>query len=293
MSILATKETRVIVHGITGNMARQHTISMLEYGTNIVAGVRPGAGGTSVEGVPVFNNTRDAMNVTGADASIFFVPSSVMKPSVFEAMDAGIKLGVMVSEHVPLQDSMAIAAKAETAGTTLIGPNTPGIIVPDARCKIGFVPSRYFMPGPVGVASRSGTLTYEIVSRLTAAGIGQSTVVGVGGDPVIGTSFARLARMFEADPGTKLIMIIGEVGGSMEEDLAELRIKGEITKPIVAYIAGRTAPPGKRMGHAGAIISGGRGTIESKLEAFEKAGIPLASVPGEIIPLVTRVPDPT
>lgn len=286
MSILVNSETRLMVQGITGEAAQHHTEAMMSYGTNIVAGVRPGKGGIEVHGVPVYDSAAEAVDAKSPNASILFVPAKVMKQAAFEALNANIGLVVMVSEHVPLHDTMEIVAKAEEKGADLVGPNTPGLIAPLVRCKIGFVPSHYYMPGPVGVASRSGTLTYEIVSRLTLAGIGQTTCVGVGGDPIVGTTFSRMARLFEADPETKVILLIGEVGGSMEEEVAEMVKKKEVTKPVVAYIAGRTAPKGKRMGHAGAIVAAGRGSIESKLEAFESANIPVAAMPDEVVELV-------
>jgi succinyl-CoA synthetase alpha subunit len=259
---------------------------MMDYGTNIVAGVRPGAGGTEVHGVPVYDTAAEAVAAKKPDTSILFIPAKAMKQAAFEALAANIGLLVMVSERVPLHDTMQIIAKAGEVGANLLGPNTPGLIVPSLRCKIGFLPAMYYMPGHVGVASRSGTLTYEVVSRLTLAGIGQSTCAGVGGDPILGSTFSNMARLFEADPETKAILLIGEVGGGMEEDVAELVQKGEITKPVVAYIAGRTAPKGKRMGHAGAIVAAGRGSIESKLQAFAEANIPVAAVPGEVVALV-------
>jgi len=286
MSVLLDENTRVMVQGITGTAARHHTQLMLHYGTKVVAGVRPGAGGQEVHGVPVFDSPKEAVEHTRANAAILFVPAAAMKDAAFSAIDAGIKLVVMVSEHVPLHDTLEIIAFARRAGADVIGPNTPGLIAPDISVKIGFVPSQYYLPGHVGVASRSGTLTYEIVSRLTHAGIGQTTCVGVGGDPVVGTSFAKIGKEFQKDPHTHLMLFIGEVGGSMEEDVAELVESGEITKPVVAYLAGRTAPEGKRMGHAGAIISAGRGSIKSKLEAFSRARIPVAEVPGDVVDLV-------
>lgn len=286
MSVLVNSETKLLVQGITGEAARHHTEVMINYGTNIVAGMRPGAGGTEVHGVPVYDTAAEAAAAKKPTASILFVPAKAMKQAAFEALEANIKLVVMVSEHVPLHDTMEIAAKAEETGADLVGPNTPGLIAPLLRCKIGFVPAQYYMPGPVGVASRSGTLTYEIVSRLTLAGIGQTTCVGVGGDPIVGTTFSKMARLFEADPETKVILLVGEVGGSMEEEVADLVQRGKIKKPVVAYIAGRTAPKGKRMGHAGAIVAAGRGSIESKLEAFKAANIPVAAVPGEVVALV-------
>jgi succinyl-CoA synthetase alpha subunit len=286
MSVIVNSETKVLVQGITGEAAQHHTEVMMNYGTDIAAGMRPGSGGMTVHGVPVYNTVAEAVEAKKPNASILFVPAKVMKQAAFEALDANIGLIVMVSEHVPLHDTMEIIAKAKESGADVIGPNTPGLIAPSLRCKIGFVPSQYYIPGPVGVASRSGTLTYEIVSRLTLAGIGQTTCVGVGGDPIVGTTFSKMALLFEADPETKAILLIGEVGGSMEEEVAELVQKGEITKPVVAYIAGRTAPKGKRMGHAGAIIAAGRGSIESKLKAFEAANIPVAAIPDEVVELV-------
>ncbi|NIM20275.1 MAG: succinate--CoA ligase subunit alpha [Candidatus Latescibacteria bacterium] len=293
MSVLVDSDIRLLVQGITGSAAQHHTKLMLEYGTRIVAGVRPGAGGQNVHGVPVFDTVADSVEATAANAAILFVPARAMKAAAFEALDAGIRLVVMVSEHVPVHDTMEIVAGAEIAGTDLIGPNTPGLIAPPARCKIGFVPSQYYMPGPVGVASRSGTLTYEIVSRLTLASIGQTTCVGVGGDAIVGTTFAKMIKLFEADPETEAILLIGEVGGSMEEEVADLVARGDITKPVVAYIAGRTAPEGKRMGHAGAIVASGRGSIKSKLAAFDAASIPVAAVPAEVVPLLRKQLDRT
>jgi len=288
MSIIINKNTRVVVQGITGEAAALHTRLMQEYGTNIVAGVRPGAGGSKVHGIEVFDTVDDAVQHTKPNTSILFIPAGVMKQAAFEAVDAGIKKIIMVSEHIPIHDAMEIISRANAAKTLVIGPNTPGLISPGEKCKVGFVPSDYYITGEIGVASRSGTLTYEIVSRLTQAGIGQSTCVGIGGDPVIGTPFSEIVKMFQKDPGTKSILIIGEIGGSMEEEAAELVQNGEITKPVVAYLAGRTAPADKKMGHAGAIISGNRGTIQSKLDAFEQAGIPVAKVPAEVVPLLKR-----
>ena len=289
MSALVDKETKVAVVGITGSAASHHTELMLAYGTNVVAGVRPGAAGQEVHGVPVFDTAQAAVEHSRPDAAILFVPAAAMKDAACEVLAAGIGLVVMVSEHVPLHDTLVIVAEAEKSGARVIGPNTRGLIAPAARCKIGFVPSQYYLPGPVGVASRSGTLTYEIVSRLTLAGIGQSVCVGVGGDPVVGTTFATMGRLFEADPATAAILIIGEVGGSMEEEVADLVQQGELTKPIVAYIAGRTAPEGKRMGHAGAIVAGGRGSIASKLAAFAAAEIPVADEPGAVVATIRSV----
>lgn len=286
MSILINSKTRVLVQGITGTAARHHTKLMQEYGTNLVAGVRPGAGGTEVHGVQVFNTVKEAFKECKPNTSILFIPANVMKQAAFEALEAGIKKSVMVSEHIPLHDTMEIIARAQQTQAQIIGPNTPGLISPSERCKVGFVPSTYYIPGYVGVASRSGTLTYEIVSRLSKAGIGQSTCVGIGGDPIVGTPFPTVLRLFQNDPETRAILLIGEIGGSMEEEAAELVQQGIITKPVVAYLAGRTAPSDKKMGHAGAIISGNRGTISSKLNAFKQASIPVAAVPNEVVSLI-------
>jgi succinyl-CoA synthetase alpha subunit len=289
MSILIDRNTRLLVQGITGAAARHHTKLMQDYGTNVVAGVRPGAGGTDVHGVRVFDGVAEAMVEHQPNTSILFVPSKFMKGAAFEALDAGIKTLVMVSEHIPLHDTMEIVARAEETGARVVGPNTPGLISPPERCKVGFVPTDYYIPGHLGVASRSGTLTYEIVARLTNAGIGQSTCAGIGGDPIVGTPFPTILRVFQDDPETEAVLLIGEIGGSMEEEAAKLVQEGVVTKPVVAYLAGRTAPPDKKMGHAGAIIAGGRGTIASKLNAFEAASIPVAAVPNEVVKLVQDV----
>lgn len=288
MTTLVDEHTRVVVQGITGQAATLHTRIMREYGTTVVAGARPGAGGQSVDGVPVFDTVDEAVTETGASASVLFVPAYAIRKAAFEAMDAGVELLVMVPEHVPVHDTMAIVERAEQLSVQVVGPNTPGLICPKASCKIGFLPQRYFEHGPVGVASRSGTLTYEIVSRLAAAGIGQSTCVGVGGDPIVGTTFAQLLLRFEADPDTEVVALVGEIGGSMEEDAAELVAQGRVRKPIVVFLAGRNAPKGKRMGHAGAIVAAGRGSIESKLEALARASIPVADQPGDVVPLVRQ-----
>jgi len=288
MSILINSQTRLLVQGITGNAARDHTQLMMEYGTNIVAGVRPGAGGTAVHRVPVFDTVQEAVKNQQPNTSILFVPAKVMKRTAFEALESGIKTLVIVSEHIPLHDTMEIVARTQALQARIIGPNTPGLISPSEKCKVGFVPSAYYIPGPIGVASRSGTLTYEIVSRLTSAGIGQSTCVGIGGDPIIGTPFSQVLELFQNDPETAAILIIGEIGGTMEEESAAMVEHGEISKPVVAYLAGRTAPSDKKMGHAGAIIAGGRGTIASKLQAFQRASIPVAAVPDEIVPLIKQ-----
>ncbi len=286
MSALLTRETKVIVGGITGKAARLHTRIMKAYGTQVVGGVRPGAAGQTVEGAPVFDSMADAVAATGGDAAVLFVPAKTVRQAAFETMEAGIKLVVMVPEHVPLHDTMAIVQRARETGARVIGPNTPGIIRPAARTKMGFLPEAYFSEGPVGVASRSGTLTYEIVMRLTRAGMGQSTCIGCGGDPIVGTTFPQALEIFEGDPDTRAVVLIGEIGGSMEEEAAQLRAAGKVTKPVVCFLAGRNAPPEKRMGHAGAIVAAGRGSIESKLTALAAAKIPVADLPSDVVPLV-------
>ncbi|MCP4656890.1 MAG: succinate--CoA ligase subunit alpha [bacterium] len=286
MGILVHQATRVIVQGITGSAAAHHTAVMRAFGTQVVAGVRPKATVREVDGVPVFDTVAAAVRERPADASILFVPARAMRAAAFEALDAGVALVVMVSEHVPMHDAMAVFEHASDCGARVVGPNTPGLIDPAARCKIGFVPSDYYTPGPVGVASRSGTLTYEIVARLTRAGIGQTTCVGVGGDAMVGTTFPEIGRLFQDDPQTEAIVFVGEIGGSMEEEVAALVRERTVSKPVVAYLAGRNAPEGKRMGHAGAIVAGGRGSIRSKLRAFEEAEIPVAEVPAEVPALV-------
>jgi succinyl-CoA synthetase alpha subunit len=287
MSILIDAATRLLVQGITGDAAQHHARLMREYGTEVVAGVRPGSGGTKVDGIPVFDTVREACEACRPNLSVLFIPARAMKPAAFEALDAGLAALLIVSEHVPIHDTMEIVARARETGARVIGPNTPGMIAPAGRCKVGFLPSAYYLPGPVGVASRSGTLTYELVARLSEGGIGQSTCVGVGGDPIVGTTFAEILQLFEGDPDTRVILLIGEIGGTMEEEAAALVADGRVTKPVVAYLAGRSAPPGKKMGHAGAIVAGGRGTIASKLDAFARAHIPVALVPREVVGLVS------
>ncbi len=286
MSILIDGTTRLVVQGITGKAAQHHALLMQQYGTNVVGGVRPGAGGGEIHGIPIFDSVVEACGACQPNMSILFVPASAMKLAAFEALDAGVRQLLMVSEHVPIHDTMEIVAKAHETGARIIGPNTPGLISPAARCKVGFLPSAYYMPGGVGVASRSGTLTYELVARLTEADIGQSTCVGVGGDPIVGTQFHEVVRLFEEDPETKAILLIGEIGGTMEEEAAALVQQSIVTKPVVAYLAGRSAPKDKKMGHAGAIVAGGRGTIESKMQAFKQAAIPVAEVPNDVVRLV-------
>jgi succinyl-CoA synthetase alpha subunit len=287
MSILIDENTRVVVQGITGRDGGFHTGQMLEYGTKVVAGVTPGKGGQVTQGVPVFNTMRDAVKETGANASCIFVPAKFnAADSILEAAAAGIALIVCITEGVPTQDMLQVNAALERyPGVRLIGPNCPGLISP-GKSKIGIIPGDIFTPGPVGLVSRSGTLTYEIADGLTRAGLGQSSGVGIGGDPMIGTTFVDVLPLFEADPETKVVVLVGEIGGSDEEAGAEY-IK-TMTKPVVGFIGGRTAPPGKRMGHAGAIISGTSGTPQAKVAALEAAGVPVADTIAEIPDLVKK-----
>ena len=287
MSILIGDDTRVVVQGITGGEGTFHTRQMVAYGTRVVAGVTPGKGGQTHEGVPVFHTVSEAVEKTGANAAAIFVPPAFAADAILESIDAGIDLVVTITEGIPALDMVRVKAALAASKTRMIGPNCPGVITP-GKCKIGIMPGEIHKPGPVGVVSRSGTLTYEIVSRLTSAGLGQSTCVGVGGDPVVGTPFPEMARLLQGDPATRVILMVGEIGGVMEEETAALVARGEVTKPVVAYIAGRHAPEGKRMGHAGAIVAGGRGSISSKLEACAAAGIPVAEVPAEVPGLVAR-----
>lgn len=289
MAILVDENTRVVVQGMTGSAGQAHTKTMLEFGTNVVAGTKPGvAEGTEVLGIPVYPTVKRAVDEKGANASIIFVPPSAAKGAALEAIDAGIKLLVVVPEHIPIHDGIEIMEAARARGVTVIGPNTAGLIAPSKRCKIGFVPNKYYMPGSVGLMSRSGTLMYEAGSRLKRAGIGESTAIGVGGDMVIGSRFADLLQRFEADPDTKVSLIVGEIGGTQEEEAAQLVLSGRVRKPVVAYIVGRSAPKGKRMGHAGAIMSGDTGTMESKLKAMKAAGIAVASTMDEAVSEVAR-----
>jgi len=286
MSILVNKETRLIVQGLTGREGRFHADQMLAYGTNIVAGVTPGKGGQEVLGVPIFNSVAEAKQATHANASIIYVPARFAADAMLEATDAGLNLVVCITEGVPILDMIAVRAYIDQTQTRLIGPNCPGVITP-GEAKVGIMPGHIHIPGPVGIVSRSGTLTYEAVAALTALGIGQTTVVGIGGDPIIGTKFIDVLRMFEADPATRHVVMIGEIGGTDEEVAAEF-IAHHMKTPVTGFIAGQTAPPGKRMGHAGAIISGGKGTAAEKIKALEAAGVPVASHPGEIAEMVAR-----
>ena len=282
MAVIVDSETRVVVQGITGYQGTYHSKAMSEFGTKVVGGVTPGKGGQEVHGLPVFETVVEAVEETGANASCIFVPAPFAKSAVLEAVDAGIRTIVAVTEHVPVHDAIEFVAVAKAKGVTLIGPNCPGLAAPDVA-KIGILPNKIFKAGETGVVSRSGTLTYEIVHAMTEGGLGQSTCVGIGGDRVPGTGFVDVLRLFEEDDGTESIVMVGEIGGTAEEEAAEI-ITHHVTKPVVAYIAGRTAPPGKRMGHAGAIIARGRGTAESKIEALEAAGVKVAALP-------TNVPD--
>lgn len=286
MSVLVDADTRVLVQGITGHQGTVHTKQMILFGSKVVGGVTPGKGGTAVEGVPVYDSVAEAVERTGANASVIFVPAPFARDALLEAVDAGIALSVVVTEHIPFHDMLTMYYYARLRGTRIIGPNCPGIAAP-GKAKVGIIPNVVFHPGRVGVVSRSGTLTYEIVSGIKDHGLGQSTCIGLGGDPVVGTSFVDALPLFEADPETDLIVLVGEIGGTAEEDAAAY-IQHHVSKPVVAYIAGRSAPPGKRMGHAGAIISRGRGTAESKLEALKAAGCEIATFPYEIPGLVAR-----
>ena len=280
MSILIDQNTKAIVQGITGSEGRFHTRRMLDDGTRIVAGVTPGKSGESVEGVPVFDTVADAVEATGANASILFVPPAFAADAIMEAAEAGVGLIVCLTEGIPVQDMLVARRYIDLRGTQLVGPNTPGLISP-GKSKLGVMAGYIHRPGSIGIISRSGTLTYEVVHQLTALDIGQSTCVGIGGDPIVGLTFKELLPMFETDPETEGIILIGEIGGSAEEEAAKL-ISERIDKPVVAFIAGRTAPPGRRMGHAGAIITGGSGTAAAKTAALRKAGVTIAASPAEV-----------
>ncbi|MGD8376353.1 MAG: succinate--CoA ligase subunit alpha [Acidobacteriota bacterium] len=281
MSIFVNRETRVLVQGITGNEGSFHTKQCREYGTRVVAGVTPGKGGQEHEGIPVFNTVREARRETGADASMIFVPPPFAADAILEAADAGVPLVVCITEGIPTLDMLRVRDVLRRSGKTrLIGPNCPGIISP-GQCKMGIMPGHIHMEGPIGVVSRSGTLTYEAVGQLTAREIGQSTCIGIGGDPLIGTSFTDALAAFAEDDATEAVVLIGEIGGD-DEETAAAYIREHFRKPVVGFIAGRTAPPGKRMGHAGAIISGGKGTAAGKIAALREAGIRVAESPAEI-----------
>ncbi|MEE9505024.1 MAG: succinate--CoA ligase subunit alpha [Thermodesulfobacteriota bacterium] len=277
MSILISENTRVVVQGITGSEGSFHTRQMADYGSKVVAGVTPGKGGQNLDGIPVFNRVEDAVTKEGANASCIFVPAPFAADAIVEAVDAGVELVVCITEGVPVLEMVKVKSYLKEKKTRLIGPNCPGLISP-GKCKIGIMPGMIHKRGTVGVISRSGTLTYEVVWQLTQRGIGQSSCIGIGGDPLVGTSFVDLLDVFKDDPGTELIIIIGEIGGTVEEEAGEF-VKEQVKKPVVGFIAGQTAPPGRRMGHAGAIISGGKGTAAEKIAAWERAGIKVATNP--------------
>ncbi|MEM4293777.1 MAG: succinate--CoA ligase subunit alpha [Thermoplasmata archaeon] len=284
MSIIVDENTKVLIQGITGHQGTFHCRAMRAFGTKVVGGVTPGKGGMVVEGVPVFNTVKECVEKTGANASVIFVPAPFAKDACYEAIDAGIKVLVVITEHIPFHDTMEVVHYCKYKGVTLIGPNTPGI-TSVGKTKLGIMPNNVFLKGDTGVVSRSGTLTYEIVNALTEEGIGQTTCVGIGGDPVNGMNFVEILELFEKDPETKRIVLVGEIGG-MAEEIAADYIKKHVTKPVYAYIAGRSAPPGKRMGHAGAIIQRGRGTAESKVRALEAAGVKVAKIPADVAKLM-------
>jgi succinyl-CoA synthetase alpha subunit len=287
MSILVDRNTRLVVQGITGGEGTFHTKQMIEYGTKVVAGVTPGKGGQKHDGVPVFNTVEEAVHETRANTSCIFVPASFAADAVYEAIDAGIKVIVCITEGIPAKDMIAVYQKLKSTSSRLVGPNCPGVISP-GQAKVGIMPGFIHRPGRVGVISRSGTLTYEAVWQLTQRGLGQSTCIGIGGDPVVGTQFVDALKLFNADEETRAVVLIGEIGGTAEEEAAKF-VKAEFKKPVIGFIAGRTAPPGRRMGHAGAIISGGQGTAAEKIEALKAAGIHVVESPALIGETVRKI----
>jgi succinyl-CoA synthetase alpha subunit len=286
VSVFADRQTRLVIQGITGREGSFHARQMIEYGTKVVAGVTPGKGGQLFEGkVPVFNTVAEAVKATAANVTVIYVPPMAAASALYEAADAGIPLIVCITEGVPVMHMSRVMPFLRSRGVRLIGPNCPGLITPGAKAKIGIIPGNICMPGRIGMVSRSGTLTYEVVNHLTRAGIGQSTCVGIGGDPIIGTNFIDCLRAFQADPDTDAVVMIGEIGGTDEQKAAKV-VKEELTKPVIGFIAGQTAPKGRRMGHAGAIISGSSGTAEEKLAAFEAAGIGIMRRPVDVVALL-------
>jgi succinyl-CoA synthetase alpha subunit len=284
MSIIVDKNTKLCIQGITGAEGQFHGRQMIEYGTNVVGGVTPGKGGQTCLERPVFNSVRECVDATGANASVIYVPAPFAPDAVLEAIDAGIKVVVCITEGIPTRDMLEVYWAARHGGVILIGPNCPGVITP-GQCKVGIMPGHIHKPGRIGVVSRSGTLTYEIVNELTTHDRGQSTVIGIGGDPIIGTTFTDALRMFNDDPDTDAVVMIGEIGGTDEEEAADY-VRSNMRKPVIGFVAGKTAPPGKRMGHAGAIITGGTGTAADKIKALAAAGIPVAERPDQIAGLV-------
>lgn len=287
MAILIDEKTRVVVQGITGREGTFHTLQAIKYGTKVVAGVTPGKGGTRHEGIPVYNTVSEAVQGEGANATVIFVPPPFAADAIMEAADAGIPVIICITEGIPTLDMVKAYQYVKARRVRLIGPNCPGVISP-GKCKIGIMPAHIHTPGPVGVISRSGTLTYEAVDQLTRRGIGQSTCIGIGGDPIIGSSFTDLLDLFQKDPETRAVVMIGEIGGTAEEEAAAF-IKDNVTKPVVGFIAGRTAPPGRRMGHAGAIISGGKGTATEKMAVMRAAGLHVVESPADIGDTVARL----
>jgi len=286
VSILIDEKTRVVVQGITGRDGSFHARAMKSYGTHVVAGVTPGKGGQSLDGIPIYHTVGEAVEKSGANTAAIYVPPAFAPDAILEAAHAGVQLVVAVTEGIPTLDMIPVVRELQRLHVRLVGPNCPGLISP-GKSKVGIMPGEIHIQGPVGVVSRSGTLTYEMVHQLTRHGIGQSTCIGIGGDPIIGTNFMDVLPLFQADPETRAVVMIGEIGGTAEEEAAQY-VKTKMTKPVVASIAGQTAPPGKRMGHAGAIISGGKGTAAEKMRALGEAGIPVAMIPSEVGPLIKR-----